>query len=137
MNFQIVCEYIHRPLLFPRPDNGNKVKFDLRYIVFLNGISPVTAYVYKKFWIRFAIKLVFLIHNRVSVSDFSEFSLSNLDDVETHFTVFNYLDKSKVLQMHCEKFIETIEKTYPKIHWHEVQENINETIKKAIEAAAT
>ncbi|KAF1764778.1 hypothetical protein GCK72_004728 [Caenorhabditis remanei] len=118
---KIVCEYIPRPLLFPRPDNGNKVKFDLRYIVFLNGISPVTAYVYNRFWIRFAI---------------NEFQLSNFDDLETHFTVFNYLDKEKVLQMKCEQFIETIEKTYPKIQWDNVQKDINSTIRKAIEAAA-
>lgn len=118
---KIVCEYIPRPLLFPRPDNGNKVKFDLRYIVFLNGIAPVTAYVYNRFWIRFAI---------------NEFSLSNFEDVETHFTVFNYLDKEKILQMKCENFIETIEKAYPRIQWSEVQKDINLTIRKAIEAAA-
>lgn len=67
---------------------------------------------------------------------FSEFSLSNFEDVETHFTVFNYLDKEKILQMKCENFIETIEKAYPRIQWSEVQKDINLTIRKAIEAAA-
>ncbi|CAI2339559.1 unnamed protein product [Caenorhabditis sp. 36 PRJEB53466] len=118
---KIVCQYIHRPLLFPRADNGNNVKFDLRYIVFLNGLSPVTAYVYNRFWIRFAI---------------NEFTLSNFDDVETHFTVFNYLAKEKVLQMKCEDFIKTIENTYPRIKWTDVQKDINATIRKAFDAAA-
>ncbi|UMM15895.1 hypothetical protein L5515_013136 [Caenorhabditis briggsae] len=119
---KIVCEYIARPLLFPRPDNGNKVKFDLRYIVFVNAIGPVTAYVYNRFWIRFAI---------------NQFQLGTYDDLETHFTVFNYLDKEKVLQMKCEKFVEIIEKTYPKLKWTQIQADINSTIRKAIEVAAS
>ncbi|VDL76302.1 unnamed protein product [Nippostrongylus brasiliensis] len=84
---KIACKYIERPVLFLREDNNSMVKFDLRYIVFVNQVRP----------------------------------LHRLDDIETHFTVFNYGDGDKVLQMKCDDFIKRIEETHPSIKWANVQ----------------
>uniref|UniRef100_A0A1I7XDM7 SSD domain-containing protein n=1 Tax=Heterorhabditis bacteriophora TaxID=37862 RepID=A0A1I7XDM7_HETBA len=118
---KIACKYISHPVLFNRPDNGCMVKFDLRYIVFVNQLRPVRAFVYNKFWIRFAI---------------NDFSLSRLDDNETHFTVFNYSDKTKIFQMDCVDFISHMERTYSVIKWSMVQKKINIVLKDALEAVS-
>ncbi|VDL80994.1 unnamed protein product [Nippostrongylus brasiliensis] len=117
---KIACKYIERPVLFLREDNNSMVKFDLRYIVFVNQVRPLRAFVYNNFWIRFAI---------------NEFSLDRLDDIETHFTVFNYGDGDKILQMKCDDFIKRIEETHPSIKWANVQKQVDEVLRNALEAA--
>ncbi|MCP9261249.1 TTL12 [Dirofilaria immitis] len=107
---KIACKYIHRPVLFRRPDNGNMVKFDIRYIVFLRSLRPLKLFLYKNFWVRFAI---------------NDFSLSELDDRETHFTVFNYSGEDK---MDCKDFIDQWEKLYA-VKWSEIQEKSMELSK--------
>uniref|UniRef100_A0A1I7ZQQ2 SET domain-containing protein n=1 Tax=Steinernema glaseri TaxID=37863 RepID=A0A1I7ZQQ2_9BILA len=118
---KIVCKYIERPLLITRPDNGNNVKFDLRYIVFLKSIQPLDLCIYKNFWIRFGIK---------------EFSLMHLDCHDTHFTVHNYGEAGKVYQMNCHTFMTLVENRYPQLKWAEVQKKINKVIKNAFELLA-
>ncbi|VIO93236.1 protein KIAA0153, putative [Brugia malayi] len=117
---KIACKYIHRPVLFRRPDNGNMVKFDLRYIIFLRCLRPLKLFLCKNFWVRFAI---------------NDFSLSQLDDRDTHFTVFNYSEGDNVLNMHCEDFIDQWEKLYA-VKWSEIQEKINEVIKDVIKTVS-
>uniref|UniRef100_A0A7I4Y2L1 Tubulin--tyrosine ligase-like protein 12 n=1 Tax=Haemonchus contortus TaxID=6289 RepID=A0A7I4Y2L1_HAECO len=117
---KIACKYVEHPVLFPRVDNQCRVKFDLRYIVFVTRVRPLRAYVYNNFWIRFAL---------------NEFSLHRLDDVNTHFTVFNYGDDTKVLQMECPKFIKHVEAAHTCIKWANVQKQINQVLRNALDAA--
>ncbi|KAL3994111.1 Tubulin-tyrosine ligase family protein [Acanthocheilonema viteae] len=117
---KIACKYIHRPVLFRRPDSGNMVKFDLRYIIFLRCLQPLKLFLYKNFWVRFAI---------------NDFSLSELDDRDTHFTVFNYNEGEKVLNMDCKDFIDQWEKLYA-VKWSEIQKKINEVIKDVIKTVS-
>lgn len=118
---KIACKYIDHPVLFHRVDNNCMVKFDLRYIVFLTDVRPLRAFVYNNFWIRFAI---------------NEFSLDRLDDVDTHFTVFNYDDDyEKVLQMNCADFVKQFEGIYPSIKWTNIQNKVMKVLRKALDAA--
>lgn len=71
-----VCQkYIDRPVLFHREDIDARVKFDVRYIILLSSADPLKAYVYQRFWLRFANK---------------PFELNRFDEYERHFTVMNY-----------------------------------------------
>uniref|UniRef100_A0A0M3ILH3 Tubulin--tyrosine ligase-like protein 9 n=1 Tax=Ascaris lumbricoides TaxID=6252 RepID=A0A0M3ILH3_ASCLU len=114
---KVACKYIERPVLFRRPDTGRMVKFDLRYIVLVRSLRPPVIFLYNDFWIRFAI---------------NDFSLYELDDCETHLTVFNYNDSSKILNMKCEDFTDQLEKMYPKLKWVDIQKKINVVIKEAL-----
>ncbi|VDO40315.1 unnamed protein product [Brugia timori] len=163
---KIACKYIHRPVLFRRPDNGNMVKFDLRYIIFLRCLRPLKLFLCKNFWVRFAInhdvgvktikhsyyslvrysegsikellqlgESCFFLLGEFKHLSFSDFSLSQLDDRDTHFTVFNYSEGDNVLNMHCEDFIDQWEKLYA-VKWSEIQEKINEVIKDVIKTVS-
>lgn len=50
---QVVSKYIESPVLFLREDVG-RVKFDIRYIVLLRSVKPLTLFVYDVFWLRFS-----------------------------------------------------------------------------------
>jgi tubulin--tyrosine ligase-like protein 12 len=88
---KIACKYISTPLLLHIPEiEGDGVKFDIRYVLLLRSIRPLRLYVHRIFWLRFANK---------------PFSLKELDDYETHFTVMNYRTNAHLRQMDCETFI--------------------------------
>ncbi|CAG9530691.1 unnamed protein product [Cercopithifilaria johnstoni] len=118
---KIACKYIHRPVLFRRPDSGNMVKFDLHYVIFLRCLQPLKLFLYKNFWIRFAI---------------NDFSLSELDDRDTHFTVFSKCENDKVFNMDCKHFIDQWEKLYD-VKWSEIQEKVNKVIKDVIKTVSS
>lgn len=50
---KIAQKYVEDPLLFYRPGIG-PVKFDVRYVILLKSVKPLTAYVYRQFFVRFA-----------------------------------------------------------------------------------
>ncbi|CAD6195780.1 unnamed protein product [Caenorhabditis auriculariae] len=116
---KIACEYISRPLLFPRPDIKKNVKFDLRFILFVRQLRPVIAFTYNKLWIRFSLK---------------EFNLSQLDCTRTHTTVFNYSGNGdQVFNMHCEEFIQTMETAYPNLKWPTVEQKVQKMFREMLE----
>ncbi|GMT14389.1 hypothetical protein PFISCL1PPCAC_5686, partial [Pristionchus fissidentatus] len=119
---KIACKYIDRPVTFKREDTGKNVKFDLRFIVFVNSLRPLEAYVYNNFWIRFAI---------------NEFDTDRLDDVETHFTVFNYADPAKILQMKWEDFVVGLEKSNSNLKWKECENKIHESLRSILEKGSS
>ncbi|KAL3100467.1 hypothetical protein niasHT_021914 [Heterodera trifolii] len=112
---KIVSKYIPNPFLFRRLDNGNLVKFDLRYIVFVRQLSePIDIVLFNNFWVRFAI---------------NEYNLQNLDDNFAHLTVHQYGDKKdNVYQLRCDEFVVQLCKQYPKLNWKIVQGKINAVI---------
>lgn len=82
--------------------------------------QPFEAYVYNVFWIRFANHL---------------FTLNNLDDYETHFTVMNYTPGATLTQVSCEEFIEKFESHYD-TPWSEVRDRINKAMGATLRAPA-
>jgi tubulin--tyrosine ligase-like protein 12 len=50
---KIAQKYAENPVLFHRPGIGH-VKFDIRYVILLRSVQPLTAYVYRQFFVRFA-----------------------------------------------------------------------------------
>jgi tubulin--tyrosine ligase-like protein 12 len=87
---KIACKYVSTPVLLKIPEiQGAGVKFDVRYVLLLRSIRPLKLYVHKIFWLRFANK---------------PFSMEELDDYETHFTVMNYRENAELRQMDCETF---------------------------------
>lgn len=115
---KVACKYVTDPVLFPCEDIG-LVKLDIRYILLLRSIEPLTLYAYKRFWLRFANK---------------PFSLDGFDDYEKHFTVMNYAP-APLRQMYCHDFIEKFEEFYSQYKWDDVEKEIFAVFKEVFRAA--
>ncbi|KEG13702.1 putative tubulin tyrosine ligase [Trypanosoma grayi] len=83
-----VCKYIANSATL------RQRKFDLRFIVavrsFVAEHTPMEAYVYNVFWTRFALE---------------DYTLDEFDRYEKHWTVMNYANPEKLLQLHDRDFI--------------------------------
>lgn len=120
---KIACKYVSIPVLLKIPEiEGDGVKFDVRYVLLLRSIRPLKLYIHKIFWLRFANKT---------------YSLKELDDYETHFTVMNYRPNAFLRQMNCQTFInmynEQHEKTYQS--WSIIEQRIFQMFREAFECA--
>lgn len=84
---KIAQKYISKPVL----RRGRKV--DLRYILLVKSITPLSLFLYKNFWIRSA-------NNDYTVDR------RHLSTYETQFTVMNYGKVSNFQQIKYKDFIE-------------------------------
>lgn len=89
---KIAQKYIDRPITF----QGRKI--DLRYVVILKSIMPLSVYVSNEFFIRFG-------NNQFTMAE------STFHEYDTHFTVMNY-SKGGMTNMRCEAFMEAFDEEY-------------------------
>ncbi|CAD5211116.1 unnamed protein product [Bursaphelenchus okinawaensis] len=115
---KLVSKYIEDPVLVKRKDNGNLVKFDLRFIVFVRSLEPLELCLYNDFWPRLAV---------------NEYDLSDLSDNFTHLSVHNYTDKTKVVNVTSDEFIKDLIELNPQIKWEQVKFQIDSVIKQVFE----
>nr|CAI5838493.1 unnamed protein product [Callosobruchus analis] len=117
---KIAQRYIASPALFYRPECEGSVKFDIRYVVLLKSVKPLDAYVYKKFFLRFANK---------------PFELKNFEDYERHFTVMNYNAHADLYHLKCEEFLIEWSRQYPMHEWKDIEIKIIEMLKDILVSA--
>ncbi|CAF1312335.1 unnamed protein product [Rotaria sordida] len=117
---KIVCKYVSNPVLLKIPEiQDNGVKFDIRYILLLRSIRPLKLYVHKIFWLRFANK---------------SFSMKELDDHETHFTVMDYRVNTHIRQIDCETFITMFNEQHGET-WSSIEQRIFEMFREIFHCA--
>lgn len=114
---KIAQKYISKPVL----RKGRKV--DLRYILLVKSISPLTLFLYKNFWIRSA--------NNEYTTD-----RRHLSTYETQFTVMNYGAVSDFKQIKYQDFIEEFENDYM-VNWSSINEKIKKMLRNVFIAVAT
>lgn len=121
---KIAQKYIERPVLFTRPEvsSGSGVKFDVRYVILLSSVQPLTAYVYRNFFLRFANK---------------PFALDRYDDYEQHFTVMNYAPDFQLRHIPCAEFAELWAEQYPENDWEAIETDIVQMLKELLLGAST
>nr|CAH7742881.1 unnamed protein product [Callosobruchus chinensis] len=119
---KIAQKYISNPVLFYRPDCNGKVKFDIRYVLLLKSVKPLDAYVYKKFFLRFANK---------------PFEMKDFGDYQKHFTVMNYNAPSDLLHLKCEEFLIEWSKQYPEHAWEIIEMKIIAMLKDILVSATS
>ncbi|CAH0550755.1 unnamed protein product [Brassicogethes aeneus] len=117
---KIVQKYITNPVLFHRADIGERVKFDIRYVLLLKQSQPLEAYVYKQFFLRFANK---------------SFDLSDFDVYEKHFTVMNYQDNLNLKKCLAEDFKTLWMQQYANYPWEKVESSILKMFRQLFESA--
>ncbi|UJR27284.1 hypothetical protein I4U23_008579 [Adineta vaga] len=120
---KIACKYVSSPILLQIPEIDGGVKFDVRYVLLLRSIRPLKLYIHKIFWLRFANK---------------PFSLKELDDYETHFTVMNYRPNAFLRQMNCQTFISMYNEQYGqnKETWSIVEQRIYQMFREIFQCAS-
>jgi len=116
----IAQEYVSRPLLFKRSDLGDiKVKFDVRWMVWVSSVKPLKLYVSKIAWPRFGNK---------------EWSMENFHEFEKHMS-YQAADRGgEMLTYDWNKWDEDFcENTGSKMSWAEVRDETYKVIKKLLE----
>lgn len=119
---KIAQKYIEDPILFYRPEVNGKVKFDVRYVILLSSVEPLTAYIYTNFFLRFANK---------------PFELNRFDDYERHFTVMNYAPEFPMRHLPCAEFLELWAEQYPKQYWEDIERDIGDMLKEMLLGATS
>ncbi|KAL3285742.1 hypothetical protein HHI36_000269 [Cryptolaemus montrouzieri] len=114
---KIVQKYITNPVLFYRPECDGHVKFDIRYVLLLKSVKPLEAYVYKKFFLRFANM---------------PFELTDFDIYEKHFTVMNYNENAVLRHMLCEEFLLKWQEQYGQHSWSDIENSICSMLKEIL-----
>lgn len=119
---KIVQRYITNPVLFHRSECEGKVKFDIRYVLLLKNVKPLEAYVYEKFFLRFA-----------NVP----FELDDFSNYQKHFTVMNYQENVDLRHIKCDDFIIQFEQQYPDHTWKKIEKVILKMLKDILESATS
>lgn len=114
---KIAQKYISNPVL----RQGRKI--DLRYILLVKSVNPLTMFLYKHFWVR-------------SSNNPYTLDCRYLSTYETQFTVMNYGQVSDFKQIKYTDFIEEFEKDYS-YKWSEVHEKIKKMLRNTFIAAST
>ncbi|RNE99552.1 putative tubulin tyrosine ligase [Trypanosoma rangeli] len=119
---KVVCKYVAKTATLHRR------KFDLRFIVavrsFASEETAMEAYLYNVFWTRFALE---------------EYALNDFDHFEKHWTVMNYENPAKLIQLHDSEFIEEFnaehaKKGYGASLWtRDVYPKIRKLLRKALD----
>lgn len=117
---KIVQKYITNPVLFHRDDIGERVKFDIRYVLLLKSSKPLIAYAYKQFFLRFANK---------------SFSLSDFDVYDKHFTVMNYQEGVPLAKILAKDFKDIWAKQYSNYPWDTIEKSILKMFREIFECA--
>lgn len=112
---KVICKYIDRPCLF----RGRK--FDLRLIVAVNSLKPLNVYLYDRVWPRFALE---------------QYNLEDLDVYEKHFTVMNYANPTKMINLLHADFVVAFDEQHGSGAWADAFEKIKQMTLEIFAAAA-
>lgn len=111
---KLLCKYIDRPCLF----HGRK--FDLRVIVGVQQLLPTRrVFVYDRVWPRFALE---------------PYDLNDLDMYEKHWTVMNYANEEKMINLLHADFIVAFDEQHGAGQWDVAMQRIRAMIAHVFDA---